>query len=400
MYCKVPFNSVTIQPTGKLGICCAQNMDWDIGHISETEDIADAWHNHTRIKNLKSDVPSVSQKEAGIACSGCLKYAKIQLNMWHQINNPDYPENTNWYRRIPIDNKIRFLEFTTSNICNQACSTCSSFYSTKWIPLEQEAVEMNLPLDKWKTQPGGFNSFGFKHYRMNDSDVEKIFKLLPDLYLLYIKGGEPFADNNNYRVLEELVRVNPTCHVHITSNVSKIPEKYLEVLKKVKFVSLSCSVDGLNEVYEYIRSTKFEETMENIKRWHRAKINGYVGLLFNISMHNFYHMPEFCTYFKTNMLDEIDNISLVSWVKGPEYVSPLLLLTEEEIDFQIRLVESLDLPKNRFSLNGLRGRRNLDKQVAEEKREEYISRFHKYTKFLNYKRGIDIYDLYPELLLV
>lgn len=398
MYCKVPYNSVTIQPTGQLGICCAQNMGWDFGHISETEDIFQAWSNHSNMKRLKSDVLEVSQKEENIACSGCLKFAKVQLNRWHQINNPNYPESTEWYKRIPIDNKIRFLEFTTSNICNQSCSTCSSFYSTKWIPLEQEAVEMNLPLDEWKTHSGGFNSFGFKHYRMNDSDIEKIFKLLPDLYLLYIKGGEPFADNNNYRVLEELVRVNPTCHVHITSNVSKIPEKYLEVLKKVEYVSLSCSIDGINEIYEYIRSTKFEHTMENIKRWHSAKIKGYVSLSFNISIHNFYHMPEFFNYFKTNMIDEIYHIKLTNWVRGPEYVSPLFLLTEEEIDFQIRLVESLDLPKNRFSLNGLRGRKNLDKPVTPERREELISRFHKYTRFMNYKRGINIYELYPELL--
>jgi MoaA/NifB/PqqE/SkfB family radical SAM enzyme len=400
MYCKVPFNSLTIQPTGKLGICCTQNMAWDFGHISETDDIQDAWLNHPKMLNLKSEDKSISEPEIKSACSGCLNTAKVQMNRWHQLNNPEYPEHQRWHKRLPLDNKIRFLEFTTSNICNQACATCSSFYSTKWIPLEEEAVEINLPLNEWKNQDGGFNSFGYQHYAMSDSDVEKIFKLLPDLYLLYIKGGEPFADNNNYIVLEELVRVNPKCHVHITSNVSKLPEKYLKLLKKIEYVSLSCSFDGLHDTYEYVRSSKFEETIENIKRYKAAQIKGILSLSFNACIYNFYHIPEFFDYFSKNMIEEIDLVKFSSWIKGPEFVSALFLLDEKEIEEQISNVERMNLPERRFSLLGLRGRVKLNETISNEKRTQNIERFHKYTKFMNYKRGINIYDIHPQLLMI
>ena len=49
--------------------------------------------------------------------------------------------------------------------------------------------------------------------------IEKIIKHLPHLEVINIKGGEPFADPTNFRILEELVKVNKDCRIEIISNV-------------------------------------------------------------------------------------------------------------------------------------------------------------------------------------
>jgi len=389
-YCIMPYYGMTIHPDGNLGVCCSQNRAFEYGHISETEDLYDAWANHENIQKLRYE----DGQERELACGRCLKYKNIgQSNKWTQIHSKNEQ-----YAKIPIDGKIRYLEFTTSNICNQACSTCSSFFSTKWIPLEKTALEVGLPLDKWKNQThGGFNSFGWKHYRMSHEDVQKIFKILPDLLVLYIKGGEPFADQLNFKVLEELIKVNPQCRVMITSNASKIPQKFINVLEKLSYVSLSCSIDGIDKTYEYIRSTPFDQTVENIKRWHNSGINGYVSVSYNISMHNFYHTIEFLKWFNENLIEEVNLIRIASWIFSPEYISPILLLDQSEIIDKIEEIENLNLSEERFRLNYLRDKKEHLNVTSPEKIRKLRKQFHHYTEFMNFTRNINIYDLHPQL---
>jgi len=389
-YCNMPYYGMTIHSNGDLGICCSQNREFNYGHISETEDLYDAWLEHDNILKLRYEDGEDRQK----ACGTCLKHKNLGIvNRWHEINRTEI-----LLRKIPIDGKIRFLEFTTSNICNQACSSCSSFFSTKWIPIEKQALEMGLPLDEWKNQKGGgFNSFGHKQYRMSNEDVKKIIKILPDLHILYIKGGEPFADQLNFQILEELIKVNPQCRVMITSNVSKIPQKFINILKKISYVSISCSIDGINETYKYIRSTPFNKTIENIKRWHNSNINGHVNVSYNISMHNFYHTIDFLKWFNENLLEEVNTVKIQSWIPSPRYLAPVILLDESEIINNIEEIKKLKLPKERFKLDFLIQKKDAFNNKTPHEVELLKKRFRSYTHFMNFVRGIDIFDLHPQL---
>lgn len=382
MFCRMPYNGMLIQPDGRLSMCCSQVIEFDYGHISTTPDLKKAWEEHKNSVNIKNqDFESVE-----FACGHCLKESKIIENRWVQVNTK--PSYTN----IPIDGKIRFLEFTTSNICNQTCASCSSYFSSKWKPLEQEAVELSLPLNEWKNG-SGFNSFGKDNYRLSDSDIEKIFPLLPDLHTIYVKGGEPFADDNNYKVLKELFRVNPNCVVHVSSNMSKVPEKYLSLLSG-KNIVVSCSMDGINETYEYTRSTKFENTIENIKRWKAAKIEGRVTISITLSLYNMYNIKETLEFWNNNMLNEVDGAFIQRWVRQPFFISPSFVLTQEQIDeYYNTHIKNLNIESNMYkNLYTLKS-----ENISQEYREELIRRFHLYTKFMNYKRGINIYDIHPKL---
>ena len=386
MFCRMPYNSILIQPDGKLSMCCSQSMKFDYGHISTTPDLAKAWKeskNALNIKNLDSET-------IDLACGNCLKEKEVLHNRWTNVNTLPF------WTRIPIDDKIRFLEFTTSNICNQTCVTCSSFFSSKWKNLEQEAIQLGLPLNEWKNGTA-FNSFGNSTHRLTDSDIEKIFPLLPDLHMLHVKGGEPFADNNNYAVLKELFRVNPECIVLLTSNMSSIPEKYLKLLSGKK-VGISCSIDGVGQTYEYVRSTKFENTIENLKRLKSYKLKGQVSVSITASMHNMYNLNEMFEYWQNNMMDEVAVITLerneLKWARQPYFISPAFIMNQKQID------EYYSKYLNDFSSNRI-SKLNLYKLKSENilpsYRAELIKRFHLYTRFMNINRGINIYDIHPQL---
>lgn len=391
---------MTIQPDGSLGICCAQNLSWNFGHISKTDNPLTAWQKHTNIENLRYE----DTDDRKLACSSCLHNASLgDRNRWWELNvkkhdGKDLANNVS-------DGKLRFLEFTTSNICNQACSTCSSFFSTKWIPLEKEALSFGMPLDEWKSGPYGFSSFGHKHYRMTDEDVKKIYKLLPDLKVLYIKGGEPFADQQNFKIVEELIRVNPDCEVKLTTNMSKVPQKFLNIFKKLNSrVGLSISIDGIDKTYEYIRSTPFNQTVDNIKRWHDADIKSFVSVSYCMSAHNFYHTIDFLEWFNSNLLKEVNKVNVRKMITSPRYVSVERLFTISQIDNQLSKIEKLSLlSSKRFDISNLKAR--VSRMAADterylkykRRRIDEIKKFHQYTAFLNLMRNINIYDIHPQL---
>ena len=60
-------------------------------------------------------------------------------------------------------------------------------------------------------------------------------EVLPKLELMIIKGGEPFADDNNISILENLFNVNKSCQVSIVTNMSVLKKKHIQVLNKTHF---------------------------------------------------------------------------------------------------------------------------------------------------------------------
>ena len=124
MRCIVPETGITINPIGELVLCCAGD-NTAIGHIKDIDNVLDFFnsnvYNNLRKKfKLKQfpdqcDVCKIHHREGRIA----------RFDSYNRFNFPTYQQD------IASDViPIRFLEITTSNICNQMCVTCSGKYSS------------------------------------------------------------------------------------------------------------------------------------------------------------------------------------------------------------------------------------------------------------------------------
>ena len=113
---------------------------------------------------------------------------------------------------------------TTSNICNQTCVMCNSYFSTKWKKLEHHFIK------------AGFKEERYPHPTMaySKESTDKILKVLPNLKILQIKGGEPFADKNNLKILTKLAEVNPNCKVILVSNFQKYTKRMVACIRRIK----------------------------------------------------------------------------------------------------------------------------------------------------------------------
>jgi MoaA/NifB/PqqE/SkfB family radical SAM enzyme len=299
----------------------------------------------------------------------------------------DTLRNSYQYKNINKDyitsNKvIRYLEFTTSNICNQACAMCGPEFSSKWVSLERA------------TDPTA------KNYVMPDNNIQQIIDVLPGLEHLIIKGGEPFADDNNLLILEHLNKVNPTCAVKIISNCSNITNSMLEILKeraKMKPVKIIASVDGIDDLYYWIRSTKFDKTIETLEKIYNAT-NIPMDINITISLYNIYNLIEIFEFFYNRPYIHI--VIAADAVQWPRYASPSMLPAKEieQIKTNIlnRIVSNGHIFQGltiRWNVNNLKSYKDIDEGIY----DEYYPQVAKWIDKMDKIRGTNLYDIVPQL---
>lgn len=351
MLCKAPFLGLTIDPAGWLSLCCAtNNREYFSTKITDVEDLNDFFlgeeYDHIRKQMKEEGIGSVSQCTF---CRGSLS------GKWTEVNN----YNTKHYSE-PL--KIRYLELTTSNTCNQTCVTCSSYFSSKWRKIEKH-----------------FNRTAFPSYYLTDASVDKIFKVLPDLKYLQIKGGEPFADKNNLRILKELAAVNPSCELIITSNFQNIPDEWYDALALLKNIKVGASIDGIYETYDWIRGGNFDQTVANIEKFYKIT---NIPVIINtcISLYNISVLDEIYNYFKDK--EYVDHILFNNLVEHPRHLSVKLMKKSKIIELA---------PASDKKFNNIRSVEPLTQEPV------FIKGFFQHTEAMNKIRGFNIFDIQPEL---
>ena len=386
--CALPFAGITITPSGHISLCCAYD-DKPLGHISEIDSLSSFYNG-----NKLSDIRQSMVNESICAVQGCLKChrarkieAPAHINLanisWRHATTKHFDED--WFAESLQPAPIRFLEYTCSNTCNQACSTCSSLFSSKWKQLEQDMAPQVLDY---------FYRQIHEDYSLSSSDIDKIISILPTLDFMTIKGGEPFADHRNIKILDSLIECNDNCEVHIVTNMQSITPRVLETLRKVKHTNIklvaAASIDGINEHYDWIRGGSFKRTVSNMEKYYEAtgqkiQINVFV------SMHNFFKLDSIVSYFQNKPY--ADSIILVNTAIYPEYIRV------ENLPRNIVKEQSTKLQKFFSSIVGTKLIYNnpivdhfalVDNYVNLKKAFEWINQ-------INIIRGYRLQDLVPEL---
>ena len=310
MKCMVPDTGITINPIGELVLCCAGD-NVALSHIKDINNLTEFFNGEVYSK-LREDFKNQNFPPQ---CNVCVVHhaagRTARFNSYNRFEFPNYEEDLS----SPII-PIRYLEITTSNICNQMCVTCSGKYSSKWAPYEKLAVESGLA---WRDEN---HKFYTEMYKMTDKDVDKVLEIVPHLQHLTIKGGEPFADKNNIKILEKLAETNPKCRVEICTNFQLVTDYVIELLHKIDEVHVQASIDGIYEMYDWIRGGNFKKTINNIERY-----NAYAGrkvmVCITVSIYNWMNVSDIIDFFKNH--DAVPRISVANLVTFPKYCSPCFL---------------------------------------------------------------------------
>lgn len=356
--CKAPFTGMTIDPLGFIALCCnSVDRKNSFIKITEVDDLHEYFigeqYEYWRELVLEEGFESIP------SCRNCTMAVKNNAS-------GEYLRFNNYKISTPL--KINYLEVTNSNICNQNCSTCGSLYSTKWRKFEKDMPE-------WARH-------NVAATYLSDESINKIMKVLPNLQTLDLKGGEPFADKNNLKFLKELVVKNPECSVNITSNFEHIPDSWWETLSSLKNLKIGASIDGIGRKYDWIRSGDFENTLNNLQRFHSITgIKPSINVC--VSVYNIFSLREISDFFDGY------NVSMSNIVNTPKYLSPNIIKSDK---LKKIVYEQFDGNIPSDLKNSMQYEELCDNQL--------IKKFKDYTNSMNKIRNSNIFDLEPNLVSI
>jgi sulfatase maturation enzyme AslB (radical SAM superfamily) len=147
------------------------------------------------------------------------------------------------FKEIVDYSDIRYLDITLGNKCNLACRMCHPGSSSL---IAKQYIELGYPFDSAPM------------LEFDRTGKDKILQLITNavnLTSIYLLGGEPLINEFHDEIIELLIKLDRAKNItlHYSTNLHTDVEKHLERWSNFKLVEISVSIDGSEEVYEYIR---------------------------------------------------------------------------------------------------------------------------------------------------
>jgi len=383
-YCYIPFHGITVESnTGNLTFCCQDNsrIATNIGgerikpamNISDVDDLQDWWAEE--FQDVWDAYDRGEQRDF-YPCNTCFGSKRTSNNTVFESYRDNLNQGTySWKWKRGGENKIRFLELAASNICNQMCVMCSGRHSNQWL-------EHDYLFDR---------ADKYQLWRFSKEDAAKIHKVIPDLDVLYMKGGDPLADQMHIDFLQTAAKTNPDCTINLQTNMQGLRKRDLPIFEKLNNLRPMVSVDGTGDIYNWIRGGDWDKITRNMEI-----LYGETGIrsqiMITISLYNFWSIDRIFEYFYDKPYTrwmQCHNI-----VSHPRWCSHLYLPPNVVEDQLIKLMPIEHYYSRRTTFRDFFDPRSY---YQENNYKEWLHSVWKYTDRMNKIRGYDILDHVPEL---
>ena len=306
-----PFTGLATREDGAIKVCCRSQP---IGFI-QNQTLEEAWNNDS-MRTVRRQVLNNEQPDV---CKPCFELEAQGVESLRQRHIRDsYPESRiNLYPNaldslqdnFTMPFELPTIEIKINNLCNLKCRMCNPLDSTQWKDWEE--------VEEFYEEEGNYlvdavRNLGLTkapYIGMFEKDQEfwsNLEKLLPYFRRVEFAGGEPLMDPTHYRILDMLAPYGENIELKYATNGTvtgiKGGRTIHDYWPKFKKVSVNVSIDGLHDVYEYIRGNgKFGEIEENIKVFKSFSNVDYVVGACTVQAGNIIQLPEIIDYFLNKM---------------------------------------------------------------------------------------------------
>jgi radical SAM protein with 4Fe4S-binding SPASM domain len=296
-FCLLPFIHMATKTDGDMKLCC---RSWPIGNIDETS-IKELW-NSQKYKKIRQQLLNSEQP---VECDACWRQEKIGVRSMRQRYNKtrtteylDRLDNLKDDFSMPFE--IPILESKLSNFCNLKCRMChpldSTSWSKDWSEIEHLMEDANGSTFR-KVKEFNLTRKPYISGWENNENFWKEFKeLAPYFERIEFAGGEPLIDPIHYRILHILEPYAKNIELKYSTNLTKLNYKkdnVMELWNNFKSVEVMISIDGVDEVYNYIRQLgNYQIVKENIKKVvNHPKVTKIAGAC-TFQIYNIFSMDE------------------------------------------------------------------------------------------------------------
>ena len=319
-FCVMPWFGLTISSDGGVRPCCEHKRIYNIHHDPPPLD----FYNQREFISLRKDFLNGKKPDG---CERCWKHEEqngFSQRMHFNKKLLQFVPNQFEFRERLKEPQWLQADISHSNICNLKCRMCGIWGSVRWLNDEKRLGQLSVNYGKEKRPD-------YLQLTQNDiNDLKFLFPGLKKIRTIFFKGGEPFLDPNHIIFLEYLVKNNFSRNLFLryTTNGTIINDQILKLLSCFKFVFIRISVEGLGNLYRYIRGGDYSfetDIVKNIKRFSRLD-NIFVGFNAVIQAYNILGLADLYEYLNNlNIKGASVDGAFNSIVHKPTYLSPFVL---------------------------------------------------------------------------
>ena len=357
-FCMHPFTGLATREDGAIKICCrSQPVGW-----IQDQSLEEVW-NSDKMKEVRRQVLSGERPDVCIPCFDLEDQGVESLRQRHirgvipeaRINlYPDALDKLEDDYSMPFE--FPTMEIKINNLCNLKCRMCNPLDSTSWTDwkeveqfYEKEDNYLVPTVKKLTSRPGQYiGPFDDTAHWWNDFE-----KLLPHFRRVEFAGGEPLMDPNHYKILDMLKPYANNIEIKYATNGTKLGiskgRTVFEYWPHFKSVAVNISIDGIHDVYDYIRGNgDFELVEKNIKKIKEIPSVSRVVGAFTVQSNNILQIDKVIEYF----LEKMGIIFYSHRVNYPRALSAQAIPNElkqqviEKLEAMKHTVESYEIVKN------------------------------------------------------
>lgn len=409
-FCMHPFTGLATREDGAVKVCCRSAP---IGFI-QNNSLEELWNNDTmrevRRQILSNERPKVCKpcfdlEDQGVESlrqrhiNGVIPEARINLypNALEQLRD-DYT--------MPFE--FPTMEIKLNNLCNLKCRMCHPMDSTSWNDWDQ--VEEFYKKENNYLVPV-INKLGLNtsKYLCPFEDTNNWWtsfeKLLPYFRRVEFAGGEPLMDPQHYRILDMLKPYGQNIEIKYATNGTTLGIKGGRTIHDYwphfKSVAVNVSLDGIHEVYNYIRgNSDFTLVEQNIKEIQTIPNVSRVVGAFTAQAGNILQASECIEYF-------LNKMGIVFYSHRVSYPNCLSAQVLPRV-LQLKAVEKLEKIRHRVKDFELVKKYPQLERITYQQIQDNINylnakdQSHLWSDFLEFNRKLDVtrnqnlFDVVPE----
>ena len=258
-FCMLPWMHLHAYPDGRAYPCCFAFDPYPVGDLNK-QSLKEVF-NGEKMKKMRLRMLNNKKSRECLKCYDQEKSGFFSLRLssnkhfGHNIGLVDSTQSDG-----TADFMIKYWDIRFSNLCNMACRSCGTWFSSNWY--EDHKKLTGNPPNHAKIMRVG---------RTADDIWEQMLKQFDHVEQFYFAGGEPLIMEEHYRILKELDK-RKMYHVRLiyNTNFSKLKFKDLDVLElwnKFESVSVGASLDAEGKRGEFMRKgTVWKDTVANRKK--------------------------------------------------------------------------------------------------------------------------------------
>ena len=258
-FCMMPWLHLHAFPDGRAYPCCFALDQYPVGDLNK-----DSMETVFNSKDMKKMRLNMLDDKPSRQCTKCYDQEKSGFFSLRLSSNKHFGHNIGMVDNTNGDGSadyiIKYWDIRFSNLCNMACRSCGTWFSSNWY--EDHKKLTGKPPNHAKIMRVG---------RSANDIWEQMLKQFEHVEQFYFAGGEPLIMEEHYSILKELDK-RKMYHVRLiyNTNFSKLKFKDLDVLElwnKFDSVSVGASLDAEGARGEFMRKgTIWKDAVANRKK--------------------------------------------------------------------------------------------------------------------------------------